>query len=287
MVSPDLLLSAVLDALVYSSMLYMASIGLVVVFGLMDVFNLAHGAFFGMGAYIFVWLYYLTGDFILSLLVTVLVGAAVGLAVERAIIRPVYGNPLAQLLVTMGLMTLVFTAIQLLWPAGLIFPETGNFLLSGYLEVASVRLRVYKFILVGLGFALFAAMSLLLTKTMFGVKLRAGTEDRTLAAVFGVNTSRLFSMAFTMGTALAFAGGAFVAPLTHATVELPVHFSLLAFAIPVVGGMKSYTGAFYASLLLGFVDRFTAYFVPWLTFAADLLVMIVVLLVKPEGLFGR
>ncbi|MEM0235863.1 MAG: hypothetical protein QW628_11140, partial [Thermofilum sp.] len=97
----------------------------------------------------------------------------------------------------------------------------------------------------------------------------------------------LFTSAFTFGVALALLGGALVAPLTHATIELPVHFSLLAFAIPVVGGMKSYSGAFYASLLIGFVDRLVAYFIPQLGFAIDLIVMIVVLVVKPEGLFKR
>uniref|UniRef100_A0A7C4FG89 Branched-chain amino acid ABC transporter permease n=1 Tax=Thermofilum pendens TaxID=2269 RepID=A0A7C4FG89_THEPE len=287
MVSPELLVSAVIDALTYSSMIYMAALGLVIIFGLMDVFNLAHGAFFGLGAYTFVTLFYLTNNIVLSVVLTVLVGIAAGFAAEKALIRPVYGNPLAQLLVTMGLMIFLFTLIQLLWPAGLVFPETGNFYISGYIEIASVRIRVYKFFVILAGLALFAVMSLLLSKTMIGVKLRAGTENRELAAVFGVNIARLFSLAFSLGVALAFLGGALVVPLTHATIELPVHFSLLAFAIPVVGGMKSYTGAFYASLLVGFVDRFTAYFAPWLTFAIDLFVMIAVLVLRPEGLFGR
>ncbi|MEM3994666.1 MAG: branched-chain amino acid ABC transporter permease [Thermofilum sp.] len=283
----ELLLSAIVDALAYSSMIYMAALGLVIIFGLMDVFNLSHGAFFGLGAYIFVTVFYATNNFLLSILVTALIGAAVGLATERLVIRPVYGQPLAQLLVTMGLMTLLFTLIQLVWPTGLWFPETESFIVSGYVEIASVRVRVYKFFLAVIGFTLFALMSITLSKTMFGVKLRAGTESRELARVFGVNVDRLFSLGFMLGSLLAFLGGALVAPLTHATVELPVHFSLLAFAIPVVGGMKSYTGAFYASLLVGFVDRFVAYFAPWLTFAVDLFVMIAVLLLKPEGLFGR
>jgi len=283
----DFFLSAVIDGLAYSSMIYMASLGLVIIFGLMDVFNLAHGAFFGLGAYLFVTLYYLTGNFVLSAAVTLALGALVGLATERLVIKPVYGNPLAQLLVTMGLMTLLFTLIQLIWPTGLTFPETGNFLVSGYIEVGSLRVRAYKLLLASFGFLLFAAVSLVLSKTMFGVKLRAGTESRELAEVFGINVSTLFTVAFSLGVALAFLGGALVAPLTHATVELPVYFSLLSFAIPVVGGMKSYTGAFYASLLIGFIDRFTAYFAPWITFAIDLFVMIIVLVVKPEGLFGR
>ncbi|UNQ73487.1 branched-chain amino acid ABC transporter permease [Infirmifilum sp. NZ] len=283
----DFFLSAVIDGLAYSSMIYMASLGLVIIFGLMDVFNLAHGAFFGLGAYLFVTLYYLTGNFVLSAAVTLALGALVGLATERLVIKPVYGNPLAQLLVTMGLMTLLFTLIQLIWPTGLTFPETSNFLVSGYIEVGSLRVRVYKLLLASFGFLLFAAVSLVLSKTMFGVKLRAGTESRELAEVFGINVSTLFMVAFSLGVALAFLGGALVAPLTHATVELPVYFSLLSFAIPVVGGMKSYTGAFYASLLIGFIDRFTAYFAPWITFAIDLFVMIIVLVVKPEGLFGR
>jgi branched-chain amino acid transport system permease protein len=287
MISTELLLSAIIDALTYSSMIYMAAIGLVIIFGLMDVFNLAQGAFFGLGAYIFVTLFYLTNNFMLSLLATFIIGLVSGLVTERAFIRHVYGNPLAQLLVTMGLMTFLYTFMQLSWPMGLVFPETENFLLSGYLTLAEVRIRIYKFILIALGVLLFAVMNTILTKTMLGVKLRAGTENNELATVFGVNISKLFTLAFTFGVALAFLGGSLVAPLTHATIELPVHFSLLAFAIPVVGGMKSYSGAFYASLLIGFIDRFVAYFLPWLSFAIDLFVMVVVLVVKPEGLFKR
>lgn len=287
MISPELLFSAIIDALTYSSMIYMASLGLVIIFGLMDVFNLAQGAFLGLGAYIFVTLFYLTGDFFLSLLLTLSVGLALGFLTEKLLIKPVYGNPLAQLLITMGLMTLLITLIQLLWPSGMVFPETPNFLLSGYIDVASVRIRVYKFALITFGFSLFACVNLLLSKTMIGVKLRGGTENRELAAIFGVNISRLFTVAFSVGVALAFIAGAFMAPLTHATIELPVHFSLLAFSIPVVGGMKSYKGAFYASILIGLIDRLVAYFAPWFAFAVDLLVMIVVLVVKPEGLFRR
>jgi len=287
MVSPELILSAVIDGLTYSSMIYLAAIGLVIIFGLMDVFNLAQGAYFGLGAYLFVTFYYMTNNFLLSLLLTFLIGIVLGLLTERAIIRPVYGNPLAQLLLTMGLMTLLYTFMQLIWPTGLVFPETQNFLLSGYIQLADVRIRIYKFVLIMIGFVLFGTMRTLLSKTMIGIKLRAGTENRELATVFGVDISMLFTSAFTFGVALALLGGALVAPLTHATIELPVHFSLLAFAIPVVGGMKSYSGAFYASLLIGFVDRLVAYFIPQLGFAIDLIVMIVVLVVKPEGLFKR
>ncbi|MGB9786322.1 MAG: branched-chain amino acid ABC transporter permease [Infirmifilum sp.] len=287
MLSPELLLSALIDSLVYASMIYMASLGLVIVFGLMDVFNLAQGAFFGLGAYLFVTLYYVTGNLPLSLIVTATIGFIIGFLTERLLIRPIYGNPLAQLLLTMGLLTLLVTFMQLLWPSGLVFPETGDFMLSGYVTLSSISIRVYKFVVIAVGFTLFALVNTILSKTMLGIKLRSGTENRELAAIFGVNISRLFTLSFSTAVALALLGGAFVAPLTHATPDLPVHFSLLAFAIPVVGGMKSYSGAFYASLLIGFIDRFTAYFVPWLTFAVDLLVMIIVLIIKPEGLFER
>ncbi len=280
-------MSALIDSLVYASMIYMASLGLVIVFGLMDVFNLAQGAFFGLGAYLFVTLYYVTGNLPLSLIVTATIGFIIGFLTERLLIRPIYGNPLAQLLLTMGLLTLLVTFMQLLWPSGLVFPETGDFMLSGYVTLSSISIRVYKFVVIAVGFTLFALVNTILSKTMLGIKLRSGTENRELAAIFGVNISRLFTLSFSTAVALALLGGAFVAPLTHATPDLPVHFSLLAFAIPVVGGMKSYSGAFYASLLIGFIDRFTAYFVPWLTFAVDLLVMIIVLIIKPEGLFER
>jgi len=287
MPSIPLILSSTIDGLVYAMMLYLAALGLVIIFGLMEVFNLAHGALFGLGAYLFITLYYTTNSFVLSLLLVSLFSAALGAIIHLLLIRPTMGNTLVQMLITIALMILVMSIIQVIWPAGLVFPQTRNYILSGVAIIYEIPVRVYKFALIVIGLSVAIFVQLFFGKTLIGAKLRAAIENRELAMVIGVNTERLFLVIFSIGIMLAMLGGALVSPLTQATIDLPTTFTLLSFAIPVVGGMKSYRGAFYASLLIGFIDRYTAYFLPQMSFVIDLLVMIIVLLVKPEGLMER
>ncbi|RLG61940.1 branched-chain amino acid ABC transporter permease [Candidatus Geothermarchaeota archaeon] len=280
------LVSALIDGLSYAMMIFLISIGLIIIFGLMDVFNLAHGAFFGFGAYLFIQFFLTTGDYILSLLIASVAGAVFGYIVERLLIRPLYGKPMLQLLMTMGLMILLFTLFQVVWPAGLYFPEVNNRILSGVYSILGVNIRIYKFVIIIGGVITFIILDIIFVRTRFGAMLRAGTENRELAYAFGINIDKLFSIAFILGSFLAFFGGAFVAPITHATLEVPTTFTLLAFVVPVIGGMKSYRGGFYASLIIGIIDRLVAYYFTWLSFAIDLLIMIIVLIIRPEGLFG-
>jgi len=281
-----ILISALVDGLSYAMMIFVISAGLVIIFGLMDVLNLAHAVLFALGAYLFIQIYLLTGNYYLSFILPVIIGFVVGALIERVLIKPLYGKHVLQLLLTMGIMILLLQIIQITWPAGIYFPETDIWILSGTINVLGTRIRAYKFIVILGGLIVFTVIDLLLSKTRFGAMLRAGTENRELAEAFGININFLFTVAFSLGCALAFLGGALVAPLTHATIELPVTFTLLSFVVPVVGGMKSYRGSFFASLLIGIIDRLVAYYFSWLSFAIDLLIMIVVLLIKPEGLFG-
>jgi len=280
------LVSALIDGVSYAMMVFVIAVGLVIIFGLMDVFNLAHAVLFSLGAYLFIQVYVLTGNYFLSLAIPTVIGFVLGALIERAFIKPLYGKHVLQLLLTMGLMILFLQILQVAWPAGLYFPETKIWVLSGMINVLGTRIRVYKFIVIIGGIMVFVAINTLLSKTRFGAMLRAGTENRELAEAFGININILFAVAFSLGTGLALFGGALVAPLTHATIELPLTFTLLAFVVPVVGGMKNYRGSFFASLLIGIIDRLVAYYFSWLSFAIDLIVMIAVLLLKPEGLFG-
>ncbi|HDN02040.1 MAG TPA: branched-chain amino acid ABC transporter permease [Candidatus Bathyarchaeota archaeon] len=282
----SLLISALIDGVSHAMTLFLISSGLVIIFGLMDVFNLAHATFFALGAYLFLQFYLSTSCFLISLAIPIAVGILIGLFVERVLIRPLYGRHIMQLLLTMGLMLLLLQIIQIAWPAGLYFPETENRILSGMLEIAGTRVRIYKFVLVCVGLLVYLVIDLFMGRTRFGAMLRAGTENRELARAFGINIELLFTASFAFGSALAFMGGALISPLVHATIELPTTFTLMAFVVPVVGGMRSYKGAFYASLLIGVIDRLVAYYFSWLSFAIDLIIMIVVLLIKPEGLFG-
>lgn len=283
----SLLISSTLDGITYAMMLYMAAVGLTIIFGLMEVFNLAHGALFGLGAYLFITLYYSTQSFLLSVVAVIAIAFLLGAAIEFLLIKPIMGNTLLQLLVTIALLTLTMSLIQVIWPAGLVFPQTESRILSGMVEIFGIPYRLYKFAIIAFGSAIAAAVQITFSKTLIGARLRAAIENRELASVFGMDTGRLFLLGFSFGIMLAVLGGALVSPVTQATIDLPTTFTLLSFVIPVIGGMKSYRGALYSSFIIGFIDRYTAYFLPQLSFVVDLLAMIIVLLLKPEGLFER
>jgi len=281
-----LLLSAIIDGLTYAAIIYLIAAGLVIIFGLMDILNFAQSAFFMLGAFLTIsFLYTLTENFILAVLITTIIGFAIGLLIEIVLLRKTYGNPASQMLITLGIMMVIIQLAIVLWPMGLVFPLRDP-IFVGVIKIYDTSIYVYKFILIAIGFSIFLILHSILNKTLMGAKLRAGIENRELAEIFGLNIKRTFTLAFGTGTAIAFFGGAIASPLLNANVEIGSSFALLAFAVIIIGGMKSHTGAFVASLVVGLIHQLSAYFFPALTFVIDIALMILALLFKPEGLFG-
>jgi len=281
-----LLISAIIDGLAYAMVIYLIAAGLVIIFGLMDILNFAHASFFMLSLYITITLMSLLNyNFILTVIIVTAMGFLIGALTELVLMRPLYGKPTAQMLVTMGLMLIIVQIVVVLWPMGLTFPATTG-IFRETIKVLGYRIYIYRLIVFMVGIVVFIALEAFLNKTKFGAQIRAGTENRTLAEIYGIDVKKIFTIAFGLGTALAFFGGSIVSPWFNASVEAGTSFTLLAFAVIVIGGMKSHKGAFIASLLIGLVHQLTAYFVTELSFVIDIILMIVVLLVKPEGLFG-
>ncbi|MGQ4891326.1 MAG: branched-chain amino acid ABC transporter permease [Candidatus Njordarchaeia archaeon] len=281
-----LLMNALIDGFAFALIVYLIASGLVIIFGLMDILNFAQAAFFMLGAYLTIFqLLTLTNIYPLAIVITTGIGFVLGIIIEIVLLRPLYGNPSSQLLITLGVMLILIQIVTFIWPFGMVFPMKG-FLYQGTVDVFGATVRFYKFVIILVGFITFIILHTILTKTYLGSILRAGIENRELAELFGINIKKVFTLAFGLGTAITFFGGAIVAPWLNATVELGTSFTLLAFTVIIVGGMKSHLGAFFASLIVGLLHQFSAYFFPQFTFIIDLLLMVVVLILRPQGLFG-
>lgn len=284
--SLSLLISAIIEGLAYASLIYLIAAGLVFIFGLMDILNFAQSAFFMLGTFLVIHiLLTFTSNFITATILTTLIGFLLGISIERVLLRRLYGNPASQMLITLGIMMVIIQFTIAIWPMGLVFPLTDP-IFSSTVSIMGIHIYVYRFVVIGIGFTLFAIIHIILRRTLIGAKLRAGIENRELAETFGVNIKRTFTLVFGMATAITFFGGAVASPWLNASVEIGLSFTLLAFAVIILGGMKSHTGVFIASLVMGLIHQICAYFLPALVFIVDVLVMIVVLATRPEGLFG-
>jgi branched-chain amino acid transport system permease protein len=283
----ETLVSAAVNGFAYGMLLFIFASGLSIVFGLMDVLNFAHGAFFMAGAYLVCSFFSVTGNFILSLVIVTGVGFGVGALTELGLLRPLYGRPIFQILLTLGLFFVINQLVLSIWgPLGLYLgPE--NIGLPQVIGILGASIYLYRILLSAVGVATAVVLYLFLNRTSVGTKVRAGSENRELAEVFGINIKFLGTLIFGVGTALAFFAGGLAEPWVGASSATGTAFLLLGFIVVVVGGMGSFSGSFVGAIVIGEVHQFSAYYFPQVTFVTDLLIMIVVLLARPSGLLGR
>ena len=306
MVAVFLTLSAflvqLLNGLAGASSLFLVAAGLSLIFGVTRIVNFAHGSFFMLGIYI---AYALVGQlggggagFWAALLLAALAVGVLGAAVEMLLLRRIYKAPeLFQLLATFALVLVFKDAALWLWgPEDLLGPRAPGF--TGSVEILGRRFPTYDLLLIVIGPLVLLALWLLLTRTRFGTLVRAATQDREMVAALGVNQAWLFTAVFALGAFLAGLGGALQLPREPANLGLDLVVIGEAFVVVVVGGMGSIPGAYVAALLiaeikaicvgLGTVDFFGVSFsFSKLTMVVEFLVMAVVLVVRPWGLFGR
>jgi len=282
----DILISLLVNGLATGMLLFLLASGLTLIFGLMNVLNFGHGGFFAWGAYAAVWLYAATGSFWIAVIGAVAIGVAFGFAVERLIIRPVYHNHVSQILVTLGLMLVLGELLKVVWgpnPISAVVPP----LLQGSWEMGGVILIKYRLFIIVVGALAFAALHLLLNRSKLGLTVRAGVMNKEMAQALGINIKRVFTLVFMLGAGLAALGGALLAPYSGVIfAEMGMTFAIQAFIVVVIGGMGSVKGSALAALLVGLSGAFMAYYVPDLSLAVNMLLMMAVLLLKPSGLFG-
>lgn len=287
-----LVLQQLLNGLQLGVLLFLLAAGLTLVFGIMDLINLAHGSLYMVGAFLAAWLVRLTGSFLVAVLLAAPLTALVGLALERlALGRLLERGHLAQVLGTFGLILFFNDATRLLFGPVPIFLDPPE-ALAGQVDLLGAPYPAYRLaiILVGLAVALF--LWWLIGRTRTGMLLRAGAANREMLAALGVDVRRLMALLVALAAGLAGLAGAIAGPILAVRVGMGEDILILAFVVIVVGGVGSVRGAFLGALLVGLVDTFGRAFLPALMGAAGAslasmaiyLVMALVLAFRPRGL---
>lgn len=282
----DVLINLSLNGLATGMLIFLLAAGLTLIFGLMDVLNFAHGGLFAWGAYSGIWIYSSTGSFLVGIIGAILTGMILGIVTERWIIKPVYGNHVQQILITLGLMLVLSEMLKVVWGPNQISAVTPDYL-SGSWEFGGIIIIKYRVFIIAVGFAVFLAVQYLLKKTKIGLVVRAGVMNKEMVQSLGVNIQRVFMFVFMIGSGMAALGGMLLGPYSgviHA--DMGMEFAILAFIVVVIGGMGSFTGSVMAAVLVGLSGSFMAYYVPDLALAGNMLLMAVVLIFRPQGLFG-
>jgi branched-chain amino acid transport system permease protein len=276
-----------LNGLAGASSLFLVAAGLSLIFGVSRIVNFAHGSLYMLGMYLAVWLSARVGFWLSVPLAAAAVGAF-GLLAEILLLRRIYRAPeLLQLLATFALVLVIKDFALWAWgPEDLLGPRAPG--LTGAVDIAGRRFPAYDLLLIALGPTVFVALHLLLSRTRWGILVRAATEDREMTGALGVNQRWLFTGVFMLGAALAGLGGALAIPREPANLELDLAVVSDAFVVVVVGGLGSIPGAFLAALLIAEIKAFCIGLgYSKLTLVAEFIVMAVVLVLRPWGLLGR
>ncbi|WP_440992026.1 branched-chain amino acid ABC transporter permease [Haloarchaeobius baliensis] len=275
----------------YGMILVLVALGLSLVFGLMGVLNFAHGALFMLGGYIGLAVMKLVGGglegFVLALVVAPVVVAAIGAGLERTVYKPLYETePIYQLLLTFGLAVVIEEAVKYIWGAAPPGVPQRPAVFDGAVVFMGISLPYYRLFTILLGVAVVAGTALFLSRTRFGLIVRAGVYNTDRTATLGLNVERAFTAVFGLGAFIAALGGVVyiyraIEPSVGASIILP------AFIVVIVGGLGSFWGSVIAGLLIGIIWQFAAVYAPVPAGTVIFLVMIAVLLLRPQGLLGE
>ena len=275
-----------LNSLSLGGLLFLLSAGFSLIFGLMRIANLSHGAYFMLGAYVGLSVLRAGYSFGVAMLVAGLAVALMGGLIERFVIRRLSGNPLAQVLATLGIAFIIADGSLLIWtgdPQQLPSPE----FLQGVFRLEGVAFPKYRVAVVGVAIVFAIALWLLLEKTRIGAMIRAGVDDMEMARGVGIPVSALFTMVFCLGSFLAGVGGVLGGPILSVYPGLDTDMLPLALVVVILGGVGSLGGAFVGSFIIGFIYTFGQTLIPDLAYMILFLPMILVLALRPRGLFGR
>lgn len=266
----------------------LVALGLTIIFGLLDVINMAHGEFYAVGAYLALALGASGVSFWLLLVLVPLLMLPIGYFVERGLIQRVFNLPdrhVTTLLLTFGFGLVIEEGLKIVFGPNTQRPPTP---ISGAVDIMGVLLPSYRLFLIVVGFAIIAAVAIVVNKTRLGALVRAAAFDRNMAASLGVPVSKVFALTFAFGVALAGLAGVLLAPIYSVFPTMGRDFIFLAFTVVIVGGMGSIAGAVVAGLLLTQVQTISSLIVsPVWSDPIVFSIMILVLVVRPQGLFGR
>ncbi|MGR3492391.1 MAG: branched-chain amino acid ABC transporter permease [Shimia sp.] len=299
-----LIAEQVLNGLQFGVMLFLMAAGLTLIFGVMGVINLAHGSLYMVGAFAAAAVAGLTGSFLAALGAALAAAAIAGVLMEVLVIRRLYRTDhLDQVLATFALILIFSEATRWAFGSFPLFLEIPSALSGPVLLPGGIQYPLYRLVLIAVGIAVAIGLGLLITRTRIGIRIRAGESDREMIAALGIDISRLYTLIFALGAALAGLAGALVGAIQSVQVGMGEPILILAFVVIVIGGIGSVRGAFIGSLLVGLTDRLGAVFLPEalklvmepsaatalgasLSSMAIYILMGAVLIWRPTGLFG-
>jgi branched-chain amino acid transport system permease protein len=282
----DLFVAQLLNGLVYGVLLFLMAAGLSLIFGLMNVVSLAHGSFFMLGAYVGLSVFQATGSFWAALLLAPIPVIATGIVIERLFMRPLYRRGhMDQVLLTFGFTFVFLDLVQTVWGRTVLRLPVPD-ALQGTVHIGAGVFSAYRLFLIAFGVAIALLLWLFLERSRIGAMVRAGVDDAQMASGLGGNIPALFSGMFGFGVALAAIGGVAAGPILSLYPGMDAEILIPAFIVIVIGGLGSLRGAFVGSLLIGVADTFGKAYMPSLALFLIYLAMILVLLVRPQGLFG-
>ena len=286
-ITPSLLMLQLMTGIGLGAVYALLALGLSLIFGMLNVVNFAHGAFFMVGAFMGVYFLALTGNFWFSLVLTPLAVGAFGLLAERFLVRPLYGRGIDYpLLLTFGLSYVMVEAIRITFGIEGVSTSTPAEL-RGAVNLGFGHFPLYRLFLIGATAAVVLGLWLFIEKTRYGLIIRAGSRDPEIVRVLGIDIARVWLLVFGIGTAIAGLSGVLAAPTRAVNPEMGISVLAESFVVTVVGGMGSLPGAVVAGLLVGIVYSMTSLFMPELAELSIFVLMAVVLLIRPQGLFGK
>jgi branched-chain amino acid transport system permease protein len=275
-----------LNGTCFGFLLFLISVGLSIILGLMGILNLAHGSFYLFGAYIGLSVSRWNGSLPLAVLAGAVAGGVIGAVVERGLLRRLYQQHIEQVLLTFGLLYIFADLSKLIWgpdPQRIAKPLA----LAGSVGIMGISYPVYRLVVVVIGIAVAITLWLLQEKTRLGSTVRAGVDDKQMAAGLGVNIGLIFTLVFSLGAFLASFGGVIGAPYIGIYAGLDMDIMLLALIVVVIGGLGSLQGALVGSLLIGIMDSLGRALFPDQAMFTMYGIMILILVFRPSGLWGR
>jgi len=270
----------------YGALLFLLASGLSLIFGVMRIVNLAHGSFFLLGGYVALTVIWTTGSWLLAIPVAAFAVAVVGLLMERTCLRPLGFDPLRQVLLTVGFAYLFQQAALDIW-GGDNLDIVPPAVLRDSAVVGGYYFPMYRIFMIGVAVAIGVILWLTMEKTRIGAMVRATVDDAEMARGVGIDTSRVSMLIFALGAFLAALGGVIGGAFLGIYPGLDFAILPIAFAVVIIGGMGSLTGAAVGSLIVGLADNFGKALVPEVSYFTLYAPMVLILALKPTGLFGR
>ncbi len=274
------------NSLALGGLLFLLSAGFSLIFGLMRIPNLMHGSFFMLGAYLGATFLAKGMNFWLAALASAAAMVVIGGAIERLLLRRLAGQELAQVLLTLGLSFIVADLCLMIWTGDPIQPPTPP-QLQGVLQAFGMFFPLYRDAVVGIAVAVAIALWVMIDRTRLGAMIRAGVDDAPIARVMGIRVSQLFTLIFCLGAGLAAFAGVMGAPYLSVYPGLDADMLPLALIVVILGGTGSLLGALVGSFIIGFLYNFGQAMFPDLAYVILFLPMLLVLVLRPQGLFGR